>query len=288
MATRPSRSSGRPVPPGGGLPRSASGSRASSTWMSVRRGRPRGDPNRRRTVMTQSPTHPSTPPTPWPVFAGIDWGGSHHQLCVLDNTGERLAQLRVTHDVAELTRLDNELARHGAVVPVAVERSEGLLVEHLQARGHAVFPCPRGSPPAPGSATASLRSKTTGSTRSCCRQPAPRTPALASTGNSLTAAGRDQGIDPRPRPALETQQARRRRCSCRRRRGLVGRGQPGDQRGPVVVQPCRGCPWRIGVLGRDRCNCSAFIRTFVCCSARLRQAAVDLGAPALICLSLDQ
>jgi hypothetical protein len=42
------------------------------------------------------------------VFAGIDWGGSHHQLCVLDNTGERLAQLRVTHDVAGLTRLDSE------------------------------------------------------------------------------------------------------------------------------------------------------------------------------------
>jgi hypothetical protein len=58
--------------------------------------------------MTQSPTHRSTPPTPWPVFAGIDWGGSHHQLCVLDNTGERLAQLRVTHDVAGLTRLDSE------------------------------------------------------------------------------------------------------------------------------------------------------------------------------------
>jgi Transposase, Mutator family len=45
LATRPFRSSGRPVPPGGGLPRSASGSRASSTWMSVRRGRPRGEPD---------------------------------------------------------------------------------------------------------------------------------------------------------------------------------------------------------------------------------------------------
>jgi transposase len=80
-----------------------------------------------------------TQPTSWPVFAGIDWGGSHHQLCILDTTGKKLTQLRVTHDVAGLTRLDTELARHDAV-PVAVERSEGLLVEHLQARGHAVFP----------------------------------------------------------------------------------------------------------------------------------------------------
>ena len=76
----------------------------------------------------------------WPAFAGIDWGGSHHQLCILDNSGKRLTQLRVTHDVAGLADLDTELARHGAVLPVAVERSEGLLVEHLQAGGHAVFP----------------------------------------------------------------------------------------------------------------------------------------------------
>jgi transposase len=76
----------------------------------------------------------------WPAFAGIDWGGSHHQLCILDNSGKRLTQLRVTHDVAGLADLDTELARHSAVLPIAVERAEGLLVEHLQARGHAVFP----------------------------------------------------------------------------------------------------------------------------------------------------
>ncbi|HTK61853.1 MAG TPA: IS110 family transposase [Pseudonocardia sp.] len=76
----------------------------------------------------------------WPVFAGIDWGGSHHQLCIVNDTGKRLTQLRVTHDVAGLTDLDRELTRHGNQLPIAVERSEGLLVEHLQTRGHAVFP----------------------------------------------------------------------------------------------------------------------------------------------------
>ena len=76
----------------------------------------------------------------WPAFAGVDWGGAHHQLCVVDDRGRRLSQLRVTHDVAGLADLDAELDRHGRVLPVAVERSEGLLVEHLQARGHLVFP----------------------------------------------------------------------------------------------------------------------------------------------------
>lgn len=76
----------------------------------------------------------------WPTFAGIDWGGSHHQLCVVDASGKRRSQLRVTHDVAGLADLDAELARFGNRLPVAVERSEGLLVEHLQAVGHVVFP----------------------------------------------------------------------------------------------------------------------------------------------------
>ena len=75
-----------------------------------------------------------------PVFAGIDWGGQHHQLCVVDRNGERLLQLRVTHDVAGLAELDRQLHRFGDRLPIAVERSEGLLVEHLQAVGHAVFP----------------------------------------------------------------------------------------------------------------------------------------------------
>lgn len=78
--------------------------------------------------------------TTWPVFAGIDWGGEHHQLCVVDSAGKRLTQLRVAHDVAGLVTLRRELERFGDRLPIAIERSEGLLVEHLQAEGHALFP----------------------------------------------------------------------------------------------------------------------------------------------------
>jgi transposase len=78
--------------------------------------------------------------TSWPAFAGIDWGGENHQLCVVDPAGKRLTQLRVTHDVAGLGDLRRELARFGARVPIAIERAEGLLVEHLQAHGHVLFP----------------------------------------------------------------------------------------------------------------------------------------------------
>lgn len=76
----------------------------------------------------------------WPAFAGIDWGGSHHQLCVVGLDGSKQCEVRVSHDVVGVQNLDVELASFGDRLPVAVERSEGLLVEHLQSVGHCVFP----------------------------------------------------------------------------------------------------------------------------------------------------
>ncbi|GFG70940.1 IS110 family RNA-guided transposase [Mycolicibacter senuensis] len=75
----------------------------------------------------------------WSAFAGIDWGGEHHQLCVVDGAGNRLVERRVTHDVAGLVELETLLQRFATRMPIAVERSEGLLVEQLQANGHVVF-----------------------------------------------------------------------------------------------------------------------------------------------------
>lgn len=74
------------------------------------------------------------------AFAGIDWGGHEHQLCVVDDAGQKRLELRIGHDVAGLEELFRELAKHGDRVPIAVERAEGLLVEHLQAHGYPVFP----------------------------------------------------------------------------------------------------------------------------------------------------
>ena len=73
-------------------------------------------------------------------FVGIDWGGEHHQLCVVDHQGLRLTEQRVSHDVGGLSNLQRELGRHGDRLPIAVERAEGLLVDQLQAAGHLVFP----------------------------------------------------------------------------------------------------------------------------------------------------
>lgn len=77
---------------------------------------------------------------PESITAGIDWGGSLHQVTIVDGRGRQLASFQVAHDVAGLAELGERLATYGADLPVAIERAEGLLVEHLQALGLQVYP----------------------------------------------------------------------------------------------------------------------------------------------------
>jgi transposase len=73
------------------------------------------------------------------VFIGLDWGNSHHQLCILDAAGRMIHQGKFAHDVAGTRDLTDRLSRHGPVEGIAIERSEGLLVESLQQQGHRLF-----------------------------------------------------------------------------------------------------------------------------------------------------
>jgi transposase len=73
------------------------------------------------------------------VFVGVDWGNSHHQVCVLDPVGRVVERGKVTHDVDGLRELAERLGRHGPVTGIAIERSEGLLVESLQQQGYRLF-----------------------------------------------------------------------------------------------------------------------------------------------------
>lgn len=64
-------------------------------------------------------------------FGGVDWGGSFHQLCVLDQAGEVVVQQRISHDAGGLALLADRLAGLCSPVALAIERAEGLLVEFL-------------------------------------------------------------------------------------------------------------------------------------------------------------
>ncbi len=73
------------------------------------------------------------------AFAGIDWGGAHHQAAVVGNLGRELASQRFAHDRAGIDGLVGLLVDHEQLAGVAIERSGGLLVERLHSAGIAVF-----------------------------------------------------------------------------------------------------------------------------------------------------
>jgi transposase len=74
------------------------------------------------------------------MFAGVDWGGHRHQLSIVDQGGGRLLDRAFNHDREGMADLRAQLASFpGGAVPVAVERSEGLLVEAMLDWGHPVF-----------------------------------------------------------------------------------------------------------------------------------------------------
>lgn len=73
------------------------------------------------------------------VFAGLDWGGSLHQVCLIDEQGRVLRQQRVQHDIAGFAELDRLLGSCPGRLRLAIERAEGLLVEHLHTLGVETF-----------------------------------------------------------------------------------------------------------------------------------------------------
>ena len=76
------------------------------------------------------------------VFVGVDWGCGAHAVCVIDAKGMVLDRFVVGHDRAGLAALVTRLHQHGApsVIPVAIERPSGLLVDALVEAGFVVTP----------------------------------------------------------------------------------------------------------------------------------------------------
>src|SRR5690606_21376217 len=72
------------------------------------------------------------------MFAAIDWGGQRHQLAVVDQAGREVLNECFDHDAAGLATMLDALGNF-ELSGVAIERSEGLLVEHLQTAGQTVF-----------------------------------------------------------------------------------------------------------------------------------------------------
>jgi len=76
------------------------------------------------------------------IYLGIDWAEDHHDLCLLDEAGERLAAARVPDGVEGLRRLHELVALRAdsaESVVVGIETDRGLLVQGLVASGYTVY-----------------------------------------------------------------------------------------------------------------------------------------------------
>jgi transposase len=75
-------------------------------------------------------------------FVGLDWGGTGHAVCVVDEGGRDVLRFSVAHTSDGLAELRRRLARLGpaAGLPVAIERPSGLVVDTLLDAGHPVVP----------------------------------------------------------------------------------------------------------------------------------------------------
>ena len=75
-------------------------------------------------------------------FTGIDWAAETHAICVMDARGKIVAGFTIEHSADGIALLIRRLARHGeaGVMPVAIERPNGRLVDLLLEAGHPVVP----------------------------------------------------------------------------------------------------------------------------------------------------
>ena len=70
-------------------------------------------------------------------FTGIDWAAETHAVCVTDAGGKIAAEFTIEHSADGIALLVRRLARYGeaGVMPVAIERPDGRLVDLLRSEG---------------------------------------------------------------------------------------------------------------------------------------------------------
>ena len=76
------------------------------------------------------------------LFVGDDWAEDHHDVYLMDDTGERLASRRLPEGLAGIGRLHELIAEHAedpARVVIGIETDRGLWVDALTAADYQVF-----------------------------------------------------------------------------------------------------------------------------------------------------
>jgi transposase len=75
------------------------------------------------------------------MFCGWDWGSTQHGVCLIDDDGQVVKTWMVEHTEKGFAALFGELAKLGdpTLMPVAIERGDGLVVGLITGAGHPVL-----------------------------------------------------------------------------------------------------------------------------------------------------
>ena len=77
------------------------------------------------------------------IFVGIDWSERHHEVEVQAESGKKLKALKVSTDLAGLSRFHEAiaaLAEEPSQVAIGIEANHGLWVNALVASGYLIYP----------------------------------------------------------------------------------------------------------------------------------------------------
>jgi transposase len=75
----------------------------------------------------------------WTHFGGFDWAKDHHDLVVVDRNGQKVLEFRIADDAEGWNQLRQKVQTFPALA-VAVETSQGAVVERLLEAGLAIYP----------------------------------------------------------------------------------------------------------------------------------------------------
>lgn len=76
-------------------------------------------------------------------FLGIDWATEKHDLCLLDETGAIVQQMKIEQSNAGFQHFEELVKRYGAVnIRFNIERSDGLLVDWMVTQGWTIYVTP--------------------------------------------------------------------------------------------------------------------------------------------------
>lgn len=75
------------------------------------------------------------------VYVGIDWSDQHHDLCILNEAGDKLNTFRIPHTRDGFEQAHMHIAEHASPeeVRVAIETKDSLLVDFLSELGYTLY-----------------------------------------------------------------------------------------------------------------------------------------------------